>query len=159
MSKILCLTLAALACFALLQGCPSQEAKTDPKADPEGYIEEVVQIGCGRKGVKNVVAVQEQNNIWRVTLQQKVTAGKFDLIKWQVIECYGAIFNSALHVSSATIEAATDLVDGLGNEFESVVYTTTMRHRIASRINWENAAIVDLADVADETFIHRVLRE
>ena len=127
MSMIVCRTFAALACIALLQGCPSQEAKTDPKADPKGYIEEVVRIGCGRKGVKNIVAVQEQSNIWQVTVQQQVTASKFDLIKWQVIECYGAIFNSKLHVNSATIEAVTDLIDGLGNEFEDVVYTTTMR--------------------------------
>ena len=159
MWMVVCHTFAALACIALLLGCPSQEAKTDPKTDPKGYLEEVVRIGCGRNGVKNVAPVQEQNNTWRVTVQQKVTASKFDLIKWQVIKCYGAIFNSALRVNSATIEAVTDLIDGLGNEFEDVVYTTTMQRAIAIKINWENAALVDLTDVADETFIHRVLRE
>ena len=110
-------------------------------------------------GVKNIAPAQEQNNTWRVTVQRRVAASKFDLIKRQVIECYGAIFNSSLHVNSATVEAVTDLIDGLGNEFQDLVYTTTMRHAISNRVNWENAALVDLADVADEAFIHRVLRQ
>ena len=64
-----------------------------------------------------------------------MTASRLDPIKRRVIERCGAVFNSALHAGSATIEAVMDRIDGPGKEFEDVIYTTTMQRLIANRIN------------------------
>ena len=79
-------------------------------------------------------------------------------IEQEMMEAYKKVYTSKAPVDRVALVAHGELVDGYGNEFVAIVYTTEMGGTVGERINWENDWQLTPSRVMTTTYKHPLLR-
>ena len=78
-------------------------------------------------------------------------------IEGEMMEAYKKVYTSNAPVDLVVLAADGELVDGYGNEFVAIVYTTEMGRAVGERVNWENDRQLTPSRVMTTTYKHRLL--
>ena len=93
-----------------------------------------------------------------VAAQFTVWRKKAGPIEQEMMDVYKTIYTSGFPVALAEIAARATLVDPYGQEFEDVIYRSSMTDTTAARVNWEKLYLVEPSLVFDDSWQHLAIR-
>ena len=150
------LGIIAVVVFGIIVGVMYLLDDTPP--DPVAELTSKVEKELRDNKDETVRVTERADGTFYVAAEFTTRLRKAGHIELEMIDAYKAIYTSGYPVALAEIAARGTLVNQYGQEFDDVIYRSSMTDTTAARVNWEKLFLVEPSLVFDDSWQHLAVR-